>query len=135
MELEILDYFSFVPTQITQFSQTALSSQIPQNRYKSTLRQTSSQIEFSLDLTYRVKDLGLFWDYFVCVLAFDFWYFDLASPNCAASQIPCSKYVSTLLVQFLHLYNTSLDENTKLKILDYFLFISVHDFGVFDPSI
>ena len=27
-------------------------------------------------------------DYFACVPAFDLWYFDLVSPNCAMSQIP-----------------------------------------------
>ena len=29
-----------------------------------------------------------FLDYFVCVPAYDLWYFDLVSPNCAMSQIP-----------------------------------------------
>ena len=75
-------------------------------------------------------------DYFACVPAFNLWYFDLASPNCAMSQIPQSKYDSTtLLVQLLDLNKTSLDENCRVENFRLLFVYPCPWFRVFDPSI
>ena len=74
-------------------------------------------------------------DYFACVPAYDLLCLDLVSPDCAMPQIPWSKYDLTLLVQLLHLSETSLDEKWGVKNFRLLFVYPCLRFRVFDPSI
>ena len=79
--------------------------------------------------------IALCLDYFACVPAYDLLCLDLVSPNCAMPQIPWSKYDLTLLVQLLHLSETSLDEKWGVKNFRLLFVYPCLRFRVFDPSI